>query len=141
MPATCVFIVSTCSPLYGTVHLSHVINMLLIWSVTNNCYRLEETLGSGQFGEVYRALWHVSEKKIIEVAVKVLKKDATNDERIKFLQEAAIMGQFCNASVLKLHGIVSNHGNVSNKYKFQLTLNDVLNVAYVSSGNYGKWRP
>ena len=115
--------------------------MLLIWTVTNNCYRLEETLGSGQFGEVYRALWHVNEKKIIEVAVKVLKKDATNDERIKFLQEAAIMGQFCNASVLKLHGIVSNYGNVSNKYEFQLTLNDVLNIAYVSSGNYGKWRP
>lgn len=77
---------------------------------------MEETLGSGQFGEVYRATWHIGEKKTIDVAVKVLKKDATNDERIKFLQEAAIMGQFCNASVLKLHGIVTNDGNVSSKY-------------------------
>jgi hypothetical protein len=65
-----------------------------------------EHLGSGMFGEVYKGAWNGA--SVIEVAVKTLKDDATEEEKLKFLQEAAIMAQFSNSSVLKLLGIVEN---------------------------------
>ena len=45
-----------------------------------------------------------------EVALKTLKENATKTDRVKFLQEAAIMGQFRHANVIRLHGVVT-HGN------------------------------
>ena len=41
------------------------------------------------------------------MAVKTLKKNAKMQEKVKFLQEAAIMGQFHHPNVLKLHGVVT----------------------------------
>lgn len=41
-----------------------------------------------------------------EVAVKTVKTN-TDIERIKLLQEAAIMGQFAHVNVVKLHGVVT----------------------------------
>ena len=43
----------------------------------------------------------------LEAAVKSLKPLAPESERIKFLQEAAIMGQFLHPNVVKLHGVVT----------------------------------
>ena len=43
----------------------------------------------------------------MEVAVKALKPDAPEDEEVKFLQEAAIMGQFYHSNIVKLHGVVT----------------------------------
>ena len=40
------------------------------------------------------------------VAVKTLKTGADEMDKVKFLQEAAIMGQFSHPNVVKLHGIV-----------------------------------
>lgn len=51
----------------------------------------------------------------IEVAVKVLKNSAGEGDRIKFLQEAAIMGQFNHTNVVKLHGMVTLDEPVSHK--------------------------
>ena len=42
-----------------------------------------------------------------EVAVKTLTDEAEETEKVKFLQEAAIMGQFHHPNVLKLHGVVT----------------------------------
>ena len=42
----------------------------------------------------------------IEVAVKTLKEGASEEDKVKFLQEAAIMGQFSHPNVVKLYGIV-----------------------------------
>jgi hypothetical protein len=74
---------------------------------------LSEHLGSGQFGNVYKGIWNLGNEAeanyAIEVAIKLLKVDASEIERIKFLQEAAIMAQFSNPSVLKLIGIVEDH--------------------------------
>ena len=50
-------------------------------------------LGSGQFGEVFRATWKF-DKHELELAVKILKSGASAEDKVKFLQEAAIMGQF-----------------------------------------------
>ena len=67
----------------------------------------EDSLGSGQFGNVYKAKWRKPDGGTIDVAVKTLKVDESNKEdKVRFLQEAAIMGQFGHTNVLRLHGVV-----------------------------------
>ena len=68
---------------------------------------LGSQLGSGQFGEVYKGVWQ-SDDGELSVAVKILKEEAVEGDRIKFLQEAAIMGQFKDPNVAALHGIVND---------------------------------
>ena len=51
-------------------------------------------------------MWHRSESET-EVAVKILKSGSTEEERVKFLQEAAIMGQFKHPNILKILGVVT----------------------------------
>ncbi len=70
------------------------------------CLRLGKKLGAGQFGEVFKASWRTKEGDVA-VAVKTLKAGAVDDDKIKFLQEAAIMGQFKHPSVVTMHGIVT----------------------------------
>ena len=48
-----------------------------------------------------------------EVAVKTMKNDDYEEERIKFLQEAVIMGQFNNPYVVKLYGVITSSSPVS----------------------------
>ena len=43
----------------------------------------------------------------VEVAVKMLNTDASDKDRLRFLQEAAIMCQFDHQNVIKLHGVVT----------------------------------
>ena len=43
----------------------------------------------------------------IEVAVKTLNDKSTEKDRLRFLQEAAIMCQFDHQNVIKLHGVVT----------------------------------
>ena len=43
----------------------------------------------------------------MEVAVKQLRSGASEEEKVKFLQEAAINGQFRHPNVVKLMGVVT----------------------------------
>ena len=43
----------------------------------------------------------------MEVAVKMLNTDASDKDKLRFLQEAAIMCQFDHQNVIKLHGVVT----------------------------------
>ena len=43
----------------------------------------------------------------VEVAVKTLNTDASDKDKLKFLQEVAIMYQFDHQNVIKLHGVVT----------------------------------
>jgi serine/threonine protein kinase len=90
-------------------------------------------IGSGEFGVVERALWqmvlnkindytrvnhddiqyHFQSKGKIMVAVKTLTNQSEKDERVKFLQEAAINGQFHHRNVVKLHGVVTTGSPVT----------------------------
>lgn len=74
-------------------------------------------MGSGYFGNVYKAEMKKDpdDDDTIEVAVKTLNNENVTDERdkIKFLQEAAIMAQFENSNVLKLYGVVVTNKSVS----------------------------
>ena len=42
-----------------------------------------------------------------DVAVKIMKPSALDDAKVKFIQEAAIMGQFFHSNVTKLYGLVT----------------------------------
>ena len=71
-----------------------------------NSYRILRVLGSGEFGKVNKALWSIS-GTTKEVAVKTLKPGSSENDRVRFLQEAAIMGQFNHPHVVKLYGVVT----------------------------------
>ena len=69
--------------------------------------RIKEHLGSGQFGVVYRGVWSGGTDEVTEVAVKSMQGGAGEEDRIKFLQEAAIMGQFKHPYILRILGYVT----------------------------------
>ena len=80
-------------------------------------------LGSGQFGTVHKAEWvapGLREKR--EVAVKTLKEEAGDEDKVKFLQEAAIMGQFSHPNVVQLYGVVTDK-------QVSLFFNDTLSTS------------
>ena len=75
---------------------------------TGNCiiFRTVKFLGSGEFGNVYKALWSIS-GTTKDMAVKTLKPGSSENDRVRFLQEAAIMGQFNHPYVVKLYGVIT----------------------------------
>ena len=48
----------------------------------------------------------------IQVAVKTLNSKCSESDRVKFLREAAIMGQFQHNNVVQLHGVVTEEENM-----------------------------
>ena len=69
-------------------------------------HRITEHLGSGQFGTVSKGLWQ-SPAGAMEVAVKTLKSGSPEEDKVKFLQEAAINGQFRHPNIVQLMGVVT----------------------------------
>ena len=68
--------------------------------------RITNHLGAGQFGTVNKGIWQ-SPMGAMDVAVKQLQSGASEEEKVKFLQEAAINGQFRHPNVVKLMGVVT----------------------------------
>ena len=75
-------------------------------------YPLDSCKVSGQFGRVYKGLW-MCEGEALHVAVKDLQEDAKEEDRVKFLQEAALMGQFSHFNIIRLYGVVTVGAPVS----------------------------
>ena len=85
-----------CSTCWTIPHTSHFsVHRVL-------CY-----LGSGQFGTVEKGEWQ-SHQGLKQVAIKTLNPGTEDDNKVKFLQEAAIMGQFSHPNVVKLYGIITD---------------------------------
>ena len=82
------------------------------WYCILSLYRVIGHLGSGQFGSVEQGLWKRHGTKPVEVALKSLSKESPED-KLKFLQEAAIMAQFRHPNVIMLHGVVTRGDPVS----------------------------
>ena len=61
----------------------------------------------GEFGEVYKGTLKASGKKEVPVAIKTLKAGYTEKQRVDFLSEASIMGQFSHHNIIRLEGVVS----------------------------------
>ena len=68
--------------------------------------QLEHEFASGQFGVVYRAVYH-TEKGDIPVAIKTLKEAAKSDMKVAFMREAAILAQFQHPNVLRMIGVLT----------------------------------
>ena len=68
-----------------------------------------EPVGARQFGdsEMCRAQWIIS-GATKDIAVKTLRAEVPEEEKkVRFLQEAAIMGQFFHPNIVKLYGVVT----------------------------------
>ncbi|XP_055681919.1 protein sevenless isoform X2 [Lutzomyia longipalpis] len=62
-------------------------------------------LGSGAFGEVYEGCVKDSDDSETRVAIKTLRKGATEQEKAEFLQEAHLMSNFKHEHILQLIGV------------------------------------
>ena len=74
--------------------------------------RTLQILGSGNFGVVRLGLWSNDSPDLVQVAVKTLNSQCSESDRVKFLREAAIMGQFVHNNVVQLHGVVTEEENM-----------------------------
>ena len=74
--------------------------------------RMLQKLGSGEFGTVHLGLWSNGSADPVQVAVKTLNSQCSESDRVKFLREAAIMGQFVHNNVVQLHGVVTEEENM-----------------------------
>ena len=52
-------------------------------------------------------LWSNGSADPVQVAVKTLNSQCSESDRVKFLREAAIMGQFECTNIVRLHGVVT----------------------------------
>ncbi|NXI92831.1 EPHA2 protein, partial [Psophia crepitans] len=68
----------------------------------------QKVIGAGEFGEVYKGILKRG-KKEVPVAIKTLKVGYTEKQRVDFLSEATIMGQFCHHNIIRLEGVVSKY--------------------------------
>ena len=95
--------------------MSHIATPLWEWTyiAVCVCFRLGGLLGSGQFGTVYKGVWKSVTRGSVEVAVKTLNKGSMEQDKVKFLQEAAIMGQFKHPNVVEMYGVVTEGEPVS----------------------------
>ncbi|NP_001129645.1 ephrin receptor EphA2 (tyrosine kinase family)-like precursor [Xenopus laevis] len=77
--------------------------------ISANSITRQKVIGAGEFGEVYKGILKLPGKKEAPVAVKTLKAGYTEKQRVDFLSEASIMGQFCHHNIIRLEGVVSKN--------------------------------
>lgn len=73
------------------------------WEVPAENVEIEEKLGLGNFGMVYRGIYD----KNTPVAIKTISKTASPREKNEFLNEASVMKNFSTYHIIKLLGVVS----------------------------------
>ena len=56
---------------------------------------------------MHLGLWTKGSTDPVQVAVKTLNLQCSESDRVKFLREAAIMGQFEGDNIVRLHGVVT----------------------------------
>ncbi|KER27396.1 hypothetical protein T265_13813, partial [Opisthorchis viverrini] len=69
---------------------------------------LEQVLGEGQFGDVYKGVYRkYAHAEPIPVAVKTCKLETSLEDRQQFLEEASILREFSHPHIVRLYGICS----------------------------------
>ena len=71
-------------------------------------HRETGVLGSGAFGTVCKGVWMNKAGHEEEVAIKKIEDRASEEDKIHFLQEAAILGQFSHPNIVSIVGVVIN---------------------------------
>ena len=93
------------------------------WRKISSCeylyhmHRVVSHLGSGQFGSVDQGVWRRPNDSAVDVALKTLNEGASEQDKVRFLQEGAIMAQFRHPNIVSLYGIIASEfeGAVSNQ--------------------------
>lgn len=62
---------------------------------------------TGDFGEVCRGCLKLPSKRELPVAIKTLRAGCLDKQRRSFLSEAAILGQFDHANIIRLEGVIT----------------------------------
>ena len=88
---------------------------------------------SGEFGDVCKGQLRLPEKPSLTVAIKTLKGGASDKNRLDFLTEASIMGQFDDPNVIYLEGVVtrSNPIMIVTEFMENGSLDAFLRVRYL----------
>lgn len=75
-------------------------------------YRL---CNSGQFScaNFLRGRWEQPNGVVMDAAVKIIKRETSQKEKLQLLKEAAIMSQFNHPHIIKLLAIVDDENSVS----------------------------
>ena len=81
-----------------------------------------QQIGSGQFGTVNKGVWQINGNLVLDCAIKTLHVGSSEDDRVQFLQEAAINGQFHHPNIVLLLGVVTLGEPVSVHNNIDLTL-------------------
>ena len=89
------------SDLYAQIQ-THKLQNISLQQIT-----IKEEVGHGQFGAVNTGIWRGPHGDY-DVAIKTLNSTVDPSDRVKFLQEAAIMAQFRHPNVIRLYGIVND---------------------------------
>ena len=83
--------------------------------MTVHLYPLDKrlhVLGTGEFGDVFKGVWDTPYGPQ-DVAIKMLKVGSKEKDKVNFLKEAALMGQFRHPYVIRLLGAVTVDDPVS----------------------------
>uniref|UniRef100_A0A914GXM6 receptor protein-tyrosine kinase n=1 Tax=Globodera rostochiensis TaxID=31243 RepID=A0A914GXM6_GLORO len=82
------------------------------WELKRDDIALEEEIGRGTFGKVFRgygrSVHSLNGETFGDCAVKTVPETASNAERLHFLIEASVMKQFSTSFIVKLYGVVSD---------------------------------
>ncbi len=75
-------------------------------------YETQSTLSAhfpslGDFGEVCQGCLKLPSKRELPVAIKTLRVGCSEKQRRLFLSEAGILGQFDNANIVRLEGVIT----------------------------------
>uniref|UniRef100_A0A674NUY5 receptor protein-tyrosine kinase n=1 Tax=Takifugu rubripes TaxID=31033 RepID=A0A674NUY5_TAKRU len=72
----------------------------------------QKVIGVGEFGEVFRGVMKARGRAEVDVAIKTLKPGYSEKQRLDFLSEASIMGQFSHPNIIRLEGVVTKFKHI-----------------------------
>nr|XP_046239420.1 ephrin type-A receptor 2a [Scatophagus argus] len=83
-----------------------------VTEIDHNSISKQKVIGVGEFGEVFRGVMKTSGRGEVAVAIKTLKPGYSEKQRLDFLSEASIMGQFSHPNIIRLEGVVTKFKHI-----------------------------